>query len=157
MLKWVFLPPEDRYRMTVRDIELWSATARREGLLSLQRYFQSIRDPFTAKGLRLIVDGVDPFKLRHILEVDLSVFEIRERQAARIWEIAGGYSPTIGIVGAVLGLIHVMENLSDPSSEPRLLTRHYFRFSHLTATISIYILCRTGEVLFSQAVAGHSG
>jgi chemotaxis protein MotA len=68
-----------------------------------------------AKGLRLIVDGVDPFKLREILDVEISIFETDLRLGAKVWESAGGYSPTVGILGAVLGLIHVMENLTDPS------------------------------------------
>ena len=56
-----------------------------------------------------------PAKLREILEIDMSIYESSERQAVKIWEAAGGYSPTIGILGAVMGLIHVMENLADPS------------------------------------------
>jgi chemotaxis protein MotA len=65
--------------------------------------------------LRLIVDGVDPFKLREILDVEIAAYETEQKLAIKVWESAGGYSPTIGILGAVLGLIHVMENLSDPS------------------------------------------
>jgi chemotaxis protein MotA len=65
--------------------------------------------------LRLVVDGIQPDKLRSLLETDINGYEMRERQAARIWESAAGYAPTVGILGAVLGLIHVMENLSDPS------------------------------------------
>ncbi|MDR3482733.1 MAG: flagellar motor protein [Burkholderiaceae bacterium] len=112
---WVFLPPSDRLRDIKRDVVSWSVTARREGLLSLERQLDSVRDPYVAKGLRLIVDGVDPFKLREILDVEISDFESRQRLAVKVWESAGGYSPTVGILGAVLGLIHVMENLSDPS------------------------------------------
>jgi chemotaxis protein MotA len=112
---WVFLPPLDHLRDIKRDVISWSVTARREGLLSLERQLDSVRDPYVAKGLRLIVDGVDPFKLREILDVEISDFENRQRLAVKVWESAGGYSPTVGILGAVLGLIHVMENLSDPS------------------------------------------
>jgi chemotaxis protein MotA len=72
-------------------------------------------DAFISKGLRLVIDGVDPARLKDILDVDISLYEIEQRQAAKIWEAAGGYSPTIGILGAVLGLIHVMENLTDPA------------------------------------------
>lgn len=115
MLRWVFAPPDDTSHALSRDITLWSATARREGLLSLERYLDGVQDAFTAKGLRLIIDGIDPYKIREILDVDISTHERRERQAVKIWEAAGGYAPTIGILGAVLGLIHVMENLSDPS------------------------------------------
>lgn len=115
MLRWIFVPPPDKTGSLSQDIMVWSATARREGLLSLERFIDSVQDGFTAKGLRLVVDGIDPYKIREILDVDISTFERRERLAVRVWEAAGGYSPTIGILGAVLGLIHVMENLSDPS------------------------------------------
>jgi len=112
---WVFMPPIDNLRNLKRDVVAWSVTARREGLLSLERQLDSVRDPYIAKGLRLIVDGVDPFKLREILDVEISSFESQQRIGVKVWESAGGYSPTVGILGAVLGLIHVMENLSDPS------------------------------------------
>lgn len=115
MLRWIFVPPPDKNPTLSQEITLWSATARREGLLSLERFVESSTDPFMSKGLRLIVDGIDPYKIRDILEVDISTYERRERQAVKIWEAAGGYAPTIGILGAVLGLIHVMENLTEPS------------------------------------------
>lgn len=115
MLRWIFVPPPDKSRTLSQEITLWSATARREGLLSLERFIDSVPDPFMSKGLRLVVDGIDPYKIREILDVDISTFERKERQAVKIWEAAGGYAPTVGILGAVLGLIHVMENLTEPS------------------------------------------
>ncbi|TFV93898.1 flagellar motor protein [Oxalobacteraceae bacterium OM1] len=115
MLRWIVSPPTSRDINLKNDIVMWSATARREGLLSLERYADSIDDPFMAKGMGMIVDGIDPYKIREILETDIDSYERRERQAARIWEAAGGYAPTIGILGAVLGLIHVMENLTEPA------------------------------------------
>jgi chemotaxis protein MotA len=115
MLAWVFRTPPNQRANLARDIGEWSQTARRDGLLSLERYMESTQDKFVRKGLRLVVDGIQPDKLRSLLETELTAFETRQRQAARIWESAAGYAPTIGIIGAVLGLIHVMENLSDPS------------------------------------------
>ncbi len=115
MLLWVFRPPVDRRQSLANEMTNWSLIARREGLLSLERYIRNGADAFTAKGLRLIVDGVTPQKLREILEEDINFYEAEMRQAVRIWEAAGGYAPTIGILGAVLGLIQVMGNLSDPS------------------------------------------
>jgi len=114
MLRWVFVTPPDRRQALARDIHLWSLSARRDGLLSLEQYMAK-SDPFVQKGLRLVVDGIQPDKLRSLLDTEINNYEYRERQAARIWESAAGYSPTVGILGAVLGLIHVMENLSDPS------------------------------------------
>ncbi|MGJ9418196.1 flagellar motor protein [Massilia sp. CMS3.1] len=114
MLRWVFFPPKSRRQPLSREIALWSHTARRDGLLSLEQYMET-KDLFIRKGLRMVVDGITPDKIRNLLETEVSAIEFAERQAARVWEAAAGYSPTIGIVGAVLGLIHVMENLSDPS------------------------------------------
>jgi chemotaxis protein MotA len=114
MARLVVTAPRRDDGMLAKDIHQWSATARREGLLSLERFVSAVQDRFMVKGLTLIVDGVDPYKIREILDTDIASFERRERQAAKVWEAAGGYAPTIGILGAVLGLIHVMENLSDP-------------------------------------------
>lgn len=115
MLRWIVKMPEDTSRKNVQDALIWSVVARREGFLSLERYMESSKDPFIGKGLRLVIDGIDPLRLKDILEVDITFYEMEQRQAIKIWEAAGGYSPTIGILGAVLGLIHVMENLTDPS------------------------------------------
>jgi chemotaxis protein MotA len=114
MLGWVFRTPPDRRQAFAREIHLWTLSARRDGLLSLEQYMAKA-DPFVQKGLRLVVDGINPDKMRGLLFADINSYEFRERQAARIWEAAAGYAPTVGILGAVLGLIHVMENLSDPS------------------------------------------
>ena len=114
MAKWVVLPPEFAPQRAIADILRWSHAARKEGLLSLERQADAAADPFARKGLQLLVDGVEPEKLREAMEVEIITFEEYHRQAARIWEAAGGYAPTIGILGAVLGLIHVMENLTEP-------------------------------------------
>jgi chemotaxis protein MotA len=115
LLPWVFKPPELDFRDMLNRILQWSNTARRGGLLSLESAIDSQADPYTRKGLQLLVDGAEPGVLRAALELEIDSFEDAHRQAAKVWEAAGGYSPTIGILGAVLGLIHVMENLSDPS------------------------------------------
>ncbi|MGB9988671.1 flagellar motor protein [Pseudoduganella rhizocola] len=115
MLAWIFRPPADTRAALARDIAAWNQTVRREGPLALERHMHDSKDYFTAKGLRMIVDGIQPDKMRQLLDTEITAFETSERQAVRMWESAAGYSPTIGILGAVLGLIHVMENLSDPS------------------------------------------
>lgn len=115
MAKQVFSPIGENDASLRREIVGWSTTARREGMLSLERFITQQKDPFIQKGLQLLVDGVDPHKLEDILNNDISTYEREERLAVRVWEAAGGYAPTVGILGAVLGLIHVMENLSDPS------------------------------------------
>ncbi|HUL93786.1 MAG TPA: flagellar motor protein [Burkholderiales bacterium] len=93
----------------------WANLVRREGLLSLESRIRLSVDPFVRKALQLLVDGADASQLRDVLHVEIVGYEERLRRAARIWEAAGGYAPTVGILGAVLGLIHVMENLADPT------------------------------------------
>jgi chemotaxis protein MotA len=115
MLRWVFRPPPSQRARLARDIAAWSLHARRDGLLSLEQYMLNNKDKFIQKGLRLVVDGIAPDKLRGLMETEVTAYEFGQRQAARVWESAAGYSPTIGILGAVLGLIHVMENLGDPA------------------------------------------
>ena len=89
--------------------------AAKGGLLALEAQVGALRDTFMKKGVQMLVDGSDPEALRVALELELDVYEEEQRRAAKIWDAAGGYAPTIGILGAVMGLIHVMENLSDPS------------------------------------------
>lgn len=115
MAKWVWFPPVIEQKRLIDQIGNWSQVSRREGLLALENFLTQVKDPFTRKGLQLLVDGADPERLRDLMEVEITAFEDELHQSARIWESAGGYSPTIGILGAVMGLIHVMENLTDPS------------------------------------------
>jgi len=115
MGKWVFYPPVADAKKLIDQISRWSHVARKEGLLALENQIPSVPDPFMRKGLQLLVDGAEPERLREVLEVEIAAWEQQQKMAARVWESAGGYSPTIGILGAVMGLIHVMENLSDPS------------------------------------------
>jgi chemotaxis protein MotA len=116
MAKWVFWPPSQGHERAIERIVVWSNLARREGLLTLERHLDEVEgDPFMLRGLQMLVDAFEPVHLRESLEIEIDAWATQMRQCARIWESAGGYSPTIGILGAVLGLIHVMENLSDPT------------------------------------------
>lgn len=115
MIRWVWFPPLIPQKQVIDQVLQWSQLSRREGLLALENYLPAIKDDFTRKGLQLLVDGAEPERIRELLEVEIDSFEEEWRQAAKVWESAGGYSPTIGILGAVMGLIHVMENLSDPT------------------------------------------
>jgi len=112
---WVFFPPSVDPQQLIKDVARWSQVARKEGLLALEGQITALPDPFAKRGLQLLVDGAEPDRLREVMEVEIGAYEAKWRQSAKIWESAGGYSPTIGILGAVMGLIHVMENLSDPA------------------------------------------
>ena len=89
--------------------------ARRGGLLALEPQLRIEKSAYERKGLQLLIDGAEPAVLREILERDIQTYEDEQRAAIKVWDSAGGYAPTIGILGAVLGLIHVMENLTDPT------------------------------------------
>jgi chemotaxis protein MotA len=115
VVRWIFLPPKIDLPAGIARVVSWSMTARKEGLLGLESVADTERDDYARKGLQLLVDGAEPEAIRSILEVDLYTQEGRDIQAAKVFESMGGYAPTIGIIGAVMGLIHVMGNLADPS------------------------------------------
>ena len=115
MGRWAFITPKVDLQNLSYQLTAWSSLARKEGLLMLEGHIKNVPDPFLAKGLQLLVDGNSAEKIREVLEVDMRTHEELHWQGARVWESAAGYSPTIGIVGAVIGLIHVMQNLGDPS------------------------------------------
>jgi chemotaxis protein MotA len=101
---------------TVALIGRFAVRARKEGLLSLEDDAEKMSDPFLKRALALAIDGTTSTTLRAMLEDEISSREEIEEIPARVFEAAGGYAPTVGILGAVLGLIHVMENLADPSN-----------------------------------------
>lgn len=115
MSSWIFFAPKHQMERTIDRIVAWSNIARKEGLLGLENIEEKEKNLFARKGLQLLIDGSEPENIRSILDVEIETKERFDLQAAKIFESMGGYSPTIGIIGAVLGLIQVMGNLSDPS------------------------------------------
>lgn len=107
--------PHHDLKATIMSLLDLANISRKQGLLALEAKLKDIPDPFFRKGVQLIVDGTDPKVVHEILEIEVEHHEEEGIVAAKVWEAAGGYAPTIGILGAVLGLIHVMENLADPS------------------------------------------
>jgi chemotaxis protein MotA len=115
LARWVVSPPSNDPHATIARIVEWAQVTRQDGMLALENRLADIEPGFVRNGVQMLVDGFDADKMRQALEVEIGAYEERMRAGARIWEAAGGYAPTIGILGAVLGLIHVMENLADPS------------------------------------------
>lgn len=89
---------------------------RREGLLYLENQLPQIEDGFMRKGIQLVVDGTDPELVRQILETEIYSIQERHHTGASIFETAGGYAPTMGIIGTVMGLVHVLSNLESPET-----------------------------------------
>jgi chemotaxis protein MotA len=97
----------------IDEIIGYATQARKQGIVSLEQQAATIQDPFLRKALNLAIDGVDLQQLRSIMELEISLVEQRGEAEAKVFESAGGYSPTIGIIGAVLGLMQVMKNLAN--------------------------------------------
>ncbi len=115
IVPWIFKPPmEDTETLIAKMVE-WSETARKQGLLGLEPALETEPDPFAQKALQMLVDGTEPEKIREALEAELEAKEKSETASAKVFEGLGIYAPTLGIIGAVLGLIAVMKNLADPS------------------------------------------
>jgi len=111
----IFREPEDQGPAYLARIVEFAYRARREGLLSLERELPQISDPFFRRGLQLVIDGHNFAKVKEVMELELAQLEETGLAPARVFETAGGYAPTIGILGAVLGLIQVMQHLTDPA------------------------------------------
>jgi chemotaxis protein MotA len=111
----VFSREERNPLLIIEDSVNILVQARRMGLIALQPQIMQIENAFLRKGLNLVVDGMPPKMIRDILDQEIATYETKMRRAAKVFESAGGYAPTIGILGAVLGLIQVMSNVAEPS------------------------------------------
>ena len=114
-VSWIFKPPAMEAEALIKKIVEWSNIARKQGLLGLEPILNRESDPFVRKALQLVVDGSEPESIRAIMEVELQTREDADTRAAKVFEGMGIYCPTLGIIGAVLGLMAVMQNLADPS------------------------------------------
>lgn len=113
--KWVISPPTFDSKTTAKDIVNWGRIGRKDGLLGLEKLLNKVRNDFARKGLKMMIDGCEPEVIQQTLELDALARERRDMQAVKVFDGMGGYAPTLGILGAVLGLIHVMNNLSEPA------------------------------------------
>lgn len=112
-LKVVLLEETQDPAALIEEIIGYATTARKNGLVSLEEQSNAVTDPFLKKALTLAVDGTDIQEIRNMLELEIGLLEHHAGAEAKVFECAGGYSPTIGIIGAVLGLIQVMKNLAN--------------------------------------------
>lgn len=113
-LRWVLYPPRPPAIGFSEKIVGWARQARKMGLLGLEDSAEREKDSFVQRGLQMLIDGGEPEQIRSAMETDSILREQRDLEAARFFEAMGGYAPTIGIIGAVMGLIHVMQYLTEP-------------------------------------------
>ena len=111
---WMFFPPAIEFDESVAKVVRWSKLARKDGMLGLEEQLNAEQDKFTRKALELLVDGSDPVTIRRALDIEVDSRATTDGQMTRVYRSLGGYAPTVGILGAVLGLIHVMGNLGEP-------------------------------------------
>ena len=107
-------PPDLNGRVT--ELVGYAEKARRDGLLALDEQLSTVEDPFTKKGLQLVVDGTDPELVAEVLDAENDALRKRHQQGAQPFEKAGGFAPTMGIIGTVFGLVHVLQNLDQPET-----------------------------------------
>jgi chemotaxis protein MotA len=115
IFKWCIRPPPRDLPLRIKRIVEWSSKARQSGLLALEPLLVREYDSFTRQGLQMLVDGAEPEMIRSVMEVELDTRERADLAAAKVFEGMGIYAPTLGIIGAVMGLMAVMQNLTDPS------------------------------------------
>jgi chemotaxis protein MotA len=111
----ILMEPKHDNVSLIKEIVEYAMKSRREGLISMESQLKNVSDEFLRRALQMAVDGADTKTMRETMEVELDRLESEGDLEAKVFEAAGGYAPTIGIIGAVLGLIHVMQNLDDPS------------------------------------------
>lgn len=105
----------DMYEL-INEMVRYAEAARKEGLLKLEELVATVKNDFLKKGIQLIVDGTDPSLVREILEIETSYMEERHKIGILMFQQAGGFAPTMGIIGTVMGLVNVLANLSDTAS-----------------------------------------
>lgn len=115
LLKDIFFGEKTNFDDVIAELIKFATKARREGAIALEKEARTASDSLMVMGLEAVADGTDPSLVRQMMETQVFLLEEKVNGGAKVWESAGGFCPTVGIIGAVLGLIVVMQNLSDPS------------------------------------------
>ena len=114
MLPWVFFRHRAACEISLVDVMEWNRVLRDKGVIAFEQYAENIRDPFVKRAVTLMADGQSAEKIESTLEIELEEIHHDEMLAVQVYESMGGYSPTVGLIGAILGLIQVMQNITNP-------------------------------------------
>ena len=142
----VFFGKQESPRAVIEEIIGYATQARKDGIVSLETAAAQIADPFLNKALSLAVDGVESATIRDIMELEIQVMEEHIEAEAKVFEAAGGYAPTIGIIGAVLGLIQVMKHLADIEEVGRGIAVAFVATIYGVAVSNILFLPAAGKL-----------
>jgi len=145
-LATVFFEHDENPLQVVNEMVVYAQKARRDGIVSLDRDIESIKDPFLKKSLMLAVDGTEPNELRAIMQLELDNRGERDDNIPRVFESAGGFSPTVGIIGAVLGLIQVMQHLDDISEVGRGIAVAFVATIYGVGLANLFFLPAAGKL-----------
>ena len=142
----MFFEPEQAPEELLEKVVAYAQKARRSGLVSLEDDASAEPDPFLKKALNLAVDGTDLVELRIMMELDIDMAERRAEADAKVFEMAGGYAPTIGIIGAVMGLIQVMKHLENIDEVGRGIAVAFVATVYGVASANILFLPAGGKI-----------
>jgi len=145
-LAQVFVDNSHDPHALIHEMVGYAQKARKEGIISLDNELESIRDPFLKKSLMLAVDGTEPQEIRKIMELELDNQSEHEEHLPRVFESAGGFAPTIGIIGAVLGLIQVMQHLDDISEVGRGIAVAFVATIYGVGSANLFFLPASGKI-----------
>jgi len=145
-LSQVFFEPSDDPESLIREIIRYVQMARKEGIIALDGELENIKDPFLKKSLMLAIDGSEPRELRSIMELEMDNQSEHEERIPAVFEAAGGFAPTIGILGAVIGLIQVMQHLNDISEVGRGIAVAFVATIYGVGSANLFFLPAAGKL-----------
>lgn len=148
MAMWVVIPPKDDRADMLRQITDWLRIARHQFVLALDPIADQQTDPFIRQALRLVVDGIEAPQIRAVLESNIQTMSHHEMLGAEMYEAMGGYAPTVGILGAVMGLITVMAHLDDPSKLGEGIATAFVATVYGVGTANLFCLPIAGKLKF---------
>lgn len=145
-LAGVFVEPQRNPHERVQELVKFANRARREGIVSLDSELEKIQEPFLKKSLMLAVDGTEPQELRSMMELELENQSEHDERIPQVFESAGGFSPTIGIIGAVMGLIQVMQHLDKMEDVGRGIAVAFVATIYGVAAANLFLLPAAGKL-----------
>jgi chemotaxis protein MotA len=145
-LAHVFFNLQENPLDIIKEIVAFAYKARKEGIVALDRELENVKDPFLRKSLMLAVDGTEPQELRKMMELEMDNQAEHEERIPQVFEAAGGFSPTIGIIGAVLGLIQVMQHLDNIEEVGRGIAVAFVATVYGVGSANLFFLPSAGKL-----------
>ena len=153
-VRYALRAPQLKPAELIETMVAMAQQARREGLLSLEEERKKLSDPFFAKGLQFVIDGADPDMVADVMEIAIQAEQAHHLRAAGVLETAGGYAPTMGIIGTVLGLIHVLGNLEDTSQLGPAIAVAFMATFYGIATANLFYLPLANKIKANAQAEG---